>query len=205
MATAVTDIFALHAQANPGKACVIEGDDVFSFADINAEVNRLVGGLKDLGFGPGDRVVWCGPNAREVLVTIHAARKLRLVAIPLSSSRRPYHFTTSGCSWKSVERTLTRCSPVMTLPGHSFGCLASSSRMSPIVLTANLWNVFDCSKSPASGSRNAARISPVRYVWSTNAARLWSARRTASQPRMWSTELCGEFPSTPAMQSQITW
>ena len=28
--------------------------------------------------------MWCGPNSLEVLATIHAARKLNLVAVPLS-------------------------------------------------------------------------------------------------------------------------
>ena len=84
MSTAVTDLFALHAQNSPDKPAVIEGDDVFSFAQVNTEVNRLVDGLKQLGFNAGDRMVWCGPNSREVLVTIHAGRKLGLVSVPLS-------------------------------------------------------------------------------------------------------------------------
>jgi len=84
MASAPPDLFALHAQNAPDKPAVIEGDDVFTFAQVNAEVNRLVGGLRDLGFRPGDRMVWCGANSREVLVTIHAGRKLGLVAVPLS-------------------------------------------------------------------------------------------------------------------------
>ncbi|MBV8387277.1 MAG: acyl--CoA ligase, partial [Acidimicrobiia bacterium] len=81
---AVTDIFALHAQNTPDKPAVIEGDDVATFSEVNAEVNRLVGGLQALDFKPGDRMVWCGPNSREVLVTIHAARKLGLTSVPLS-------------------------------------------------------------------------------------------------------------------------
>src|SRR5437764_2360148 len=78
------DLFALHAQNSPDRQAVIEGDDSFTFSQVNAEVNRLVGGLKELGFKPGDRMVWCGPNSREVLVTIHAGRKLGLVSVPLS-------------------------------------------------------------------------------------------------------------------------
>src|SRR5437763_12520695 len=84
MASAPTDLFAVHAQNNPDRAAVIEGDDMFTFSQVNAEVNRLVGGLQALGFKPGDRMVWCGPNSREVLVTIHAGRKLGLVSVPLS-------------------------------------------------------------------------------------------------------------------------
>jgi acyl-CoA synthetase (AMP-forming)/AMP-acid ligase II len=84
MSSAPIDLFALHAQNNPDAPALIEGDDVFTFAQVNGEVNRLVSGLQELGFKPGDRMVWCGPNSREVLVTIHAGRKLGLVTVPLS-------------------------------------------------------------------------------------------------------------------------
>ena len=47
-------------------------------------MNRLAHGLLDAGARSGERLVWCGPNSLEVLVTIHAARKLNLVAVPLS-------------------------------------------------------------------------------------------------------------------------
>ena len=47
-------------------------------------VNRLSDGLRASGVERGQRLVWCGPNSLEVLVTIHAARKLGLVAVPLS-------------------------------------------------------------------------------------------------------------------------
>jgi acyl-CoA synthetase (AMP-forming)/AMP-acid ligase II len=55
-----------------------------TFADLNRLVNRLAHGLLAAGARPGERLVWCGPNSLEVLVTIHAARKLNLVAVPLS-------------------------------------------------------------------------------------------------------------------------
>ncbi len=89
MADAPTDIFALHALGNPDKPAVIEGDDVFTFSQVNTEVNRLANALRDLGFDQGDRMVWCGPNSREVLVTIHAGRKLGLVSVPLSYRFNP--------------------------------------------------------------------------------------------------------------------
>jgi acyl-CoA synthetase (AMP-forming)/AMP-acid ligase II len=52
-------------------------------ADLNGLVNRLAHGLL-ADVEPGERLVWCGPNSLEVLATIHAARKLQLVAVPLS-------------------------------------------------------------------------------------------------------------------------
>jgi acyl-CoA synthetase (AMP-forming)/AMP-acid ligase II len=55
-----------------------------TFAELNGLVNQLAHGLLAAGALPGERLVWCGPNSLEVLATIHAARKLNLVAVPLS-------------------------------------------------------------------------------------------------------------------------
>src|SRR5918995_1097307 len=80
MATA-PDPLRLHAEGNPDRAAVIVdragGDRVgtLTFAELNAEVNRTAHALRAFGMKPGDRLVWCGPNSVEVLVTIHAARK----------------------------------------------------------------------------------------------------------------------------------
>jgi len=82
------DPLAAHAQTWPDKAAVIEGDDVSSFAAFNAEINRLANGLRAIGLRPGERAVWCGPNSREVLTFVHAARKIGLVSVPLA-----YRFT----------------------------------------------------------------------------------------------------------------
>ncbi|MGH8977030.1 MAG: AMP-binding protein, partial [Acidimicrobiia bacterium] len=88
------DVLAMHAQAMPEKAAVIvdgAGGATASettFDELNAIVNRLANGLYAAGAANGERLVWCGPNSLEVLATIHAARKLGLVAVPLS-----YRFT----------------------------------------------------------------------------------------------------------------
>jgi acyl-CoA synthetase (AMP-forming)/AMP-acid ligase II len=88
MATPAPDPLSVYAQAQPDKAAVIDGDDVISFAALNAEVNRLGNGLLSLGLRGGERAVWCGPNSRQVLTFIHAARKTGMVAVPLA-----YRFT----------------------------------------------------------------------------------------------------------------
>jgi acyl-CoA synthetase (AMP-forming)/AMP-acid ligase II len=91
---ATPDVLAVHAQAQPDKVAVVvdaSGGGTPSsttFADLNALVNRLANGLAAAGVHDGERLVWCGPNSLEVLATIHAARKLGLVAVPLS-----YRFT----------------------------------------------------------------------------------------------------------------
>jgi acyl-CoA synthetase (AMP-forming)/AMP-acid ligase II len=84
------DALAAHAQNAPDKVAVVVDSSggathsVTTFADLNAQVNRMAHGLLHAGARPDDRLVWCGPNSLEVLVTIHAARKCNLVAVPLS-------------------------------------------------------------------------------------------------------------------------
>jgi acyl-CoA synthetase (AMP-forming)/AMP-acid ligase II len=85
---ATPDIVAIHASANPDGVAVIEGSVETTWAQLNEQINRLANGLLRLGIRPGERAVWCGPNSIEVLVFIHAARKIGLTAVPLA-----YRFT----------------------------------------------------------------------------------------------------------------
>jgi acyl-CoA synthetase (AMP-forming)/AMP-acid ligase II len=84
------DALAVHAQTAPDRLAVVVDDSGgatpshTSFKELNDEVNRLAHGLLAHGARSGERLVWCGPNSLEVLVTIHAARKCNLVAVPLS-------------------------------------------------------------------------------------------------------------------------
>jgi len=82
------DPLTAHTAAYPDRAAIIDGDSVVSYAELNAEVNRLVNGLAGLGVGAGERAAWCGPNSRSVLAFMHACRKLGLMALPV-----PYRFT----------------------------------------------------------------------------------------------------------------
>jgi acyl-CoA synthetase (AMP-forming)/AMP-acid ligase II len=93
--SAEPDVLSLHAAATPDKAAVIDPDGpTLSYADLEASANRLANGLQKLGLGTGDRIVWCGPNSVEVLVLLHAARKIGLVAVPLA-----YRFTAEEMSF----------------------------------------------------------------------------------------------------------
>ncbi len=82
--TGPTDPIAAHATVAPERVAVVEDGAVTTYADLNAEVNRLSNGLRSMGVTAGERLVWCAPNSRQVLVTMHACRKLGLVAIPLA-------------------------------------------------------------------------------------------------------------------------
>ncbi len=84
------DTLAVHA-ANKGDqpAVIVDASggghaSTTSFVELNTLVNRLARGLAAAGAKHGERLVWCGPNSLEVIAIIHAARKLGLVAVPLS-------------------------------------------------------------------------------------------------------------------------
>jgi len=88
------DVLQLHADGSPDRIAVIVDAShgarfsTTTFAELNRLVNRLAGGLLALGAQAGDRLVWCGPNSLETIAVVHAARKIGLVAVPLS-----YRFT----------------------------------------------------------------------------------------------------------------
>lgn len=92
MSEAPADPMAAWAAADGGFPAVIEDGAVTTRAELNAEINRLAGGLAALGVGAGERGVWCGPNSTQVVIFMHACRKLGLVAVPL-----PYRFTAEEC------------------------------------------------------------------------------------------------------------
>ena len=92
MAEAPADPIAAWAAADGGFPAVVEDGVVTTRAELNAEINRVANGLASLGVKAGERGVWCGPNSTQVVVFMHACRKLGLVAVPL-----PYRFTAEEC------------------------------------------------------------------------------------------------------------
>jgi len=84
------DPLRLHAETRGDRsAIVVDGSggahaSVTTFAELDLEVNRLGHFLQAAGLAPGERLIWCGPNSLEVIVAMHAARKVGVVAVPLS-------------------------------------------------------------------------------------------------------------------------
>jgi acyl-CoA synthetase (AMP-forming)/AMP-acid ligase II len=83
------DLLTLYASSQPGKVAVIDdrpGTDVVSwtYAQLEVEANRLANVLASLGVGPGEKVIWCGPNSPQDVAVINATRKLGAVAVPLN-------------------------------------------------------------------------------------------------------------------------
>jgi acyl-CoA synthetase (AMP-forming)/AMP-acid ligase II len=88
------DILTAYAEAQPDKPGVIDdkGDGnvvVWTYAELEAQSNRVANLLLSLGSGPGKRVIWCGPNSPQVLAVMNATRKIGAVAVPLNYRLTP--------------------------------------------------------------------------------------------------------------------
>ncbi len=56
----------------------------WTFAELEANANRLARVFVEHGIEPGDKVVWCGRNSKWPVACGHAARKAGAVSVPLN-------------------------------------------------------------------------------------------------------------------------
>ena len=88
------DTLSVYAQSQPGKPGVIDDKPdgtvvTWTYAELDAQSNRVANLLIRLGAGPGKKVLWCGPNSPEVVAVMTATRKLGAVAVPLNYRLTP--------------------------------------------------------------------------------------------------------------------
>jgi fatty-acyl-CoA synthase/long-chain acyl-CoA synthetase len=88
------DTLSGYARSQPGKLGVIDdrpdGTVVgWTYAELEAQSNRVANLLLSLGAGPGVKVLWCGPNSAEVVAVMNATRKIGAVAVPLNYRLTP--------------------------------------------------------------------------------------------------------------------
>src|SRR5262244_2560729 len=93
-AAPMPDILSVYASTQPDKLAVVDdrpGADVFTwtYAELEAQSNRLANTLASLGVGSGDKLIWCGPNSPQVVAVVNATRKLGAVAVPLNYRLTP--------------------------------------------------------------------------------------------------------------------
>ena len=83
------DTLSMYAQSQPGKPGVIDDKPdgtvvTWTYAELEAQSNRVANLLLSLGAGPATKVLWCGPNSPEVVAVMNATRKIGAVAVPLN-------------------------------------------------------------------------------------------------------------------------
>src|SRR5215813_13598150 len=88
------DILGMYAQSQPDKPGVIDDKPdgtvvAWTYAELNAQANRVGNLLLSLGISPGKKVLWCGPNSPQVVAVMNATRKIGAVAVPLNYRLTP--------------------------------------------------------------------------------------------------------------------
>ena len=88
------DILAMYAQSHPDKPGVIDDRPdgtvvTWTYAEFDAQANRVANLLLSLGAGPRKKVLWCGPNSPHVVAVMSATRKIGAVAVPLNYRLTP--------------------------------------------------------------------------------------------------------------------
>jgi long-chain acyl-CoA synthetase len=123
----------------PDRVAIVFENRSLTFADLDAESNRLAHGLRALGLESGDRLGIFMPNCPEVEVAFYAASKLGAVSCPLNSSYRErevtYQLNSAGARmlithtklWPVVEAALPGIAAPLTIILVGDGTLDSSS------------------------------------------------------------------------------
>src|ERR1700746_686210 len=83
------DLLSIYAESQPDKLGIVEdrGDgDVlrWTYAELETGQTRIGNALVSLGVTPGEKVLWCGPNSRQVVDFVNGARKVGTVSVPLN-------------------------------------------------------------------------------------------------------------------------
>lgn len=88
------DILSDHARSQPDKLAVIDDRPdgtvtVWTFEELEAQANRVANLLLKLGAGPGQKVLWCGPNSPGIVAVMNAVRKVGAISVPLNYRLTP--------------------------------------------------------------------------------------------------------------------
>jgi len=87
------DALRKRAYEEPDRVAIVFENRSLTFADLDAESNRLAHGLRALGLKSGDRLGIFIPNCPEVEIAFYAASKLGAVGCPLNSAYREREVT----------------------------------------------------------------------------------------------------------------
>ncbi|MBI2217033.1 MAG: AMP-binding protein [Candidatus Rokubacteria bacterium] len=78
------DLIALHAERQPERPAIVEGDRVVTWRQFVELRNRLAHGLLHLGLRQGEHAVVYGHNSTEVLLAGAAIRAVGAIAVPMN-------------------------------------------------------------------------------------------------------------------------
>src|ERR1700730_19410943 len=91
---AMPDTLSIYAQSQPDKPGIIDDKPdgtvvTWTYAELEEQSNRVANLLLSLGTGPGQKVLWCGPNSPDVVAVMSATKKIGALAVPLNYRLTP--------------------------------------------------------------------------------------------------------------------
>jgi long-chain acyl-CoA synthetase len=90
-----------HARQHGNSVAVQLGEESITYSELTVHSERVAAGLRDLGVGPGDRVVMFSANRIEYVITYLAAARLGAIFAPIHASFQA----------TELEYVLTNCTP----------------------------------------------------------------------------------------------
>ncbi|MDN5861802.1 MAG: AMP-binding protein, partial [Pseudonocardia sp.] len=85
----IGDSLTRSAAARPDHRAVVDGDREWTYAQLNAWVNRIAHGLVARGYARGDALALASGNSAEFLAVYYACAKLGVVCVPINLGWRP--------------------------------------------------------------------------------------------------------------------
>lgn len=80
----VADALSRSAAARPAQVAVVDGDRSWTYAELDARVDRLARGFSERGYGRGDALALASGNSAEFLAVYYACARLGLVCVPVN-------------------------------------------------------------------------------------------------------------------------
>jgi fatty-acyl-CoA synthase len=81
----IGEMLANAARVAPDAVAATLDDEQMTFGEIEEQAQRIAHGLRDLGIGRGDRVLWWSDTALEAVPVFAALAKLGAVFAPLNA------------------------------------------------------------------------------------------------------------------------
>ena len=82
--TNLASLLRASAVQTPDREALIEGSRRLTWAELDSSVDRLAGGLREMGLLPGDRVAVLLGNSIEFVMGYFAIVRAGLVAVPMN-------------------------------------------------------------------------------------------------------------------------
>jgi acyl-CoA synthetase (AMP-forming)/AMP-acid ligase II len=104
----------------PDRPAVTCGESAFTYAELDARIDRTASALRNLGLVPGDRLAYQLQNFRpETIITVFAALRAGLTLVPIPVRQAPAQIAyvlqhSAARAWVSEAEFLARMEPAQT-------------------------------------------------------------------------------------------